>query len=63
MKTVLMLADSPEGTITILKWDGNGHQDHLPDSIAMNAMANCIKLIEEMQKAGGIRVIYPPDEP
>ncbi len=62
MKTVLMLADSPEGTIAVLKWDSNGHQDHLQSSIAMNTMANCVKLIETLEKAGGLKVIRPADD-
>ena len=62
MKTVLMQADSPEGTIAILKWDSNGCQDHLSDSIAMNTMGNLVALIKEMEKSGAIRVISPDDE-
>lgn len=62
MKAVLMLADSPEGTVAVLKWDTNGHQDHLSDSIAMNTMANCVELIRTLEKTGGIKVISPEDD-
>ena len=62
MKSVLMLADSSEGTIAILKWDSNGFLDHLPDSIAMNTMANLMATMRKLEKAGAIRVISPPDD-
>lgn len=62
MKAVLMLADAPEGTIAVLKWDSNGCQDHLEDSIAMNTMGNLVRLMKQLEDAGALRVISPEDE-
>lgn len=62
MKSVLMLADSPEGTVAILKWDSNGCQDHLSDSIAMNVMGNLVALMRTMEESGALRVISSPDD-
>lgn len=57
MKTILLLEDTPDGIQAELRWQDNGVQDHLPDSVAMNVMGNLIRLMKNMQDSGAVRIV------
>lgn len=65
MKTALILEDTPRGLKARLVWQSSGHQDHLPDSIAMHLMAFMVRHIEQQEKLGILRVLReaPGDKP
>ena len=57
MKTCLILEDTPKGIKAKLLWQTNGFQDHLPDSIAMNLMANFVNQMEILEKQKALRLL------
>lgn len=57
MKAVLVLEDTREGIKAEARWIGNGMNDHIDTSIAMWTLGNLTKYMQNIAKAGGVRVI------